>query len=67
MCGVEEAHGVAINVLHEWRPMALNAQPTNAIVILWRAWIQYREAKSKMKTNLQSYIRSNVSPHLQMQ
>ena len=58
--GVEEAHGVEINALHGWRPMALNAHPTNTIVILFMAWIRYREAKSKMKTHIESCIISNA-------
>ena len=43
--GVEETLGMAINALLWWRPMAHNTHPTNAYMILWRAWTPYRETK----------------------
>jgi len=33
-----------------WRPMALNAHPTCANVVLWRIKTPYRETKLKLET-----------------
>lgn len=60
----EEDHGAAVNVIQWSRLMDLNAHPTSSIMTHWRAWTPYRETKSKMKTHLQSCIRSNVTPNL---
>jgi len=47
--------------------MSLNAHPISAMMNLSRAWIPYRETESKMKTHLQSCIRSNASPYFLVQ